>query len=135
MAQALGWKEGERINTRGVRPIDPATGRAKGGNEFSADKPSNCLTGKARTWKRVSDGLRLTPNEAGLLVGFRRSYPGEGSRTSVFQQLADVVPPVMAARVLAQFFDVDGEALAADYLCQLYRLHEYLDAEDYDTVA
>jgi DNA (cytosine-5)-methyltransferase 1 len=135
MAQALGWKEGERINTRGVRPIDPATGRAKGGNEFSADKPSNCLTGKARTWKRVSDGLRLTPNEAGLLVGFRRSYPGEGSRTSVFQQLADVVPPVMAARVLAQFFDVDGEALAADYLCQLYRLHEYLGPEDYDTVA
>lgn len=135
MAQALGWKEGERINTRGVRPIDPATGRAKGGNEFSADKPSNCLTGKARTWKRVSDGLRLTPNEAGLLVGFRRSYPGEGSRTSVFQQLADVVPPLMAARVLAQFFDVDGEALAADYLCQLYRLNEFLDSEDYDTVA
>ncbi|MDR3081928.1 MAG: DNA cytosine methyltransferase [Streptomyces sp.] len=130
MAQALGWNEGERINTRGVRPIDPATGRPKGGNEFSADKPSNCLTGKARTWKRVSDGQRLTQDEAGLLVGFRRSFPLEGSRTSAFQQTADVVPPLMAARVLAQFFNVDGEALAADYLCQLYRMNELLAPDD-----
>ncbi|MFM9629788.1 MULTISPECIES: DNA cytosine methyltransferase [Streptomyces] len=136
MAQALGWKEGERINTRGIRPIDPATGRPKGGNEFSADKPSNCLTGKARTWKRISDGLRLTPNEAGLLVGFLPSYIWEGSRTAAFQQTADVVPTLMAARVLAQFFDVDGEALAADFLCQLYRMDEMLSsAEEYDTVA
>ncbi|GAA5070635.1 DNA cytosine methyltransferase [Streptomyces similanensis] len=136
MAQALGWKEGERINTRGVRPIDPKTGRPKGGNEFSADKPSNCLTGKARTWKRVSDGLRLTTNEAGVLVGFRRSYPGEGSRTSVFQQLADVVPPIMAARLLAQFFGVDGEGLTADYLDQLYRMDELIhSADDYGPAA
>jgi DNA (cytosine-5)-methyltransferase 1 len=136
MAQALGWGEGERINTRGVRPIDPATGRPKGGNEFSADKPSNCLTGKTRTWKRVSDGLRLTQNEAALLVGFRASYPSQGSRTSVFQQLADVVPPPIAARLLAQFFNVNGEALAADYLCQLYRMDELTgDTDEYDTAA
>ncbi|MDH6629389.1 site-specific DNA-cytosine methylase [Streptomyces sp. LBL] len=136
MAQALGWKEGERINTRGVRPLDPATGRPKGGNEFSADKPSNCLTGKARTWKRVSDGLRLTQNEAGTLVGFRASYPWFGSRTSAFQQEADVVPPLMAALVLAQFFGVDGTARAADYLFQLYRMDELTgNAEDFDTAA
>jgi DNA (cytosine-5)-methyltransferase 1 len=30
MAQALGWGEGERVNTRGNRPLDPATGRTKG---------------------------------------------------------------------------------------------------------
>ncbi|MEU2354551.1 hypothetical protein ABZ599_16540 [Streptomyces misionensis] len=130
------------MNTRGEQSIDPKTGRAKGGNEFSADKPSNCLTGKARTWKRASDGLRLTPNDAALLVGFRASYPSQGSRTSVFQQLADVVPllppppPLMAARVLAQFLDVDGQALAADYLCQLYRMDEMLSsAEEFDTAA
>lgn len=75
MAQALGWAPGERVNTRGTRLIDPKTGRAKGGNCFSADGPSWCLTGKSRTWKRESDGLRLTEGEAGLLVGFRRSYP------------------------------------------------------------
>ncbi|MGI5517978.1 hypothetical protein [Streptomyces sp. CA-106131] len=86
MAHALGWKPGERVNTRGNRPIDPTTGRAKGGNAFSADGPSWCLTGKSRTWKRESDGLRLTEAEAGLLVGFRRTYPWQGSRTSAFQQ-------------------------------------------------
>lgn len=148
MAQALGWKEGERINTRGERPIDPKTGRPKGGNEFSADKPSNCLTGKARTWKRVSDGLRLTIQEAGLLVGFRRSYPWQGSRTSGFQQAADVVSPIMAAAVLSGVLGVPWRARVLDYQEQLYRMNEYrdaeeplywmndyLDPEDYDTVA
>ncbi|MGW0033024.1 DNA cytosine methyltransferase [Streptomyces sp. NPDC003314] len=137
MAQALGWGEGERVNTRGERPVDPVTGRAKGGNEFPADKPSNCLTGKARTWKRVSDGLRLTTQEAGLLVGFRPSYPWQGSRTSGFQQAADVVSPVMAAAVLAGPLGAPWKARVGDYEEQLYRLGDYLvpDADDYDTTA
>lgn len=149
MADALRWATGERVNTRGNRPVDPATGRTKGGNTFSADRPSWCLTGKARTWYRESDGLRFTEAEAGLLVGFRLSYPWQGSRTSAFQQAADVVSPIMAAGLLAPFMRKptrysDGiEALyarIADYRMQLYRLDDYLsvdylDAEDYDTVA
>ncbi|MFE7072617.1 DNA cytosine methyltransferase [Streptomyces sp. NPDC057620] len=140
MAEALEWDEGERINTRGVRPVDPKTGRAKGGNEFSADKPSNCLTGKARTWKRVRDGLRLTIQEAGLLVGFRRSYPWQGSRTSAFQQAADVVSPIVAAAVIASLMGIPWMPQTLDYLEHLYRLNDYLDPEDldpedYDTAA
>ncbi|QFG13329.1 DNA methylase [Streptomyces phage Gilgamesh] len=137
MAQALGWAEGERINTRGVRPIDPKTGRPKGGNEFSADKPSNCLTGKARTWKRVSDGQRLTVQEAGILVGFLPSYLWHGSRTSIFQQEADVVPPIMAAAVLSEVLGVPWKPRVFDYEEQLYRLNDYLDldADDFDTIA
>ncbi|MEU6462216.1 DNA cytosine methyltransferase [Streptomyces sp. NPDC046976] len=137
MAQALGWGEGERVNTRGERPIDPKTGRPKGGNEFSADKPSNCLTGKARTWKRVSDGLRLTVQEAGVLVGFRRSFPWQGSRTSAFQQAADVVSPVMAAIVLADVLGVlwKVRALVLDYETQLYWMDELLDPDDYEPAA
>ncbi|MFI7415290.1 DNA cytosine methyltransferase [Streptomyces sp. NPDC049627] len=132
MAQALGWQPGERVNTRGTRPVDPKTGRAKGGNCFSADGPSWCLTGKSRTWKRESDGLRLTESEAGLLVGFRRSYPWKGSRTSAFQQAADVVSPVMAAIVLSGMFGVLGEALARDYLAQLYEMDDMLAPDDYE---
>lgn len=132
MAQALGWQPGERVNTRGNRPIDPATGRAKGGNAFSADGPSWCLTGKSRTWKRESDGLRLTEGEAGLLVGFRRSYPWQGSRTSAFQQAADVVSPVMAAIVLSGVLGALGEALVRDYLTQLYEMDDMLAREDYE---
>ncbi|MGW8387174.1 DNA cytosine methyltransferase [Streptomyces albidoflavus] len=130
MAQALGWEPGERVNTRGNRPVDPATGRAKGGNSFSADNPAWCLTGKARTWKRESDGLRLTPAEAGLLVGFRRSYPWQGSRSSAFQQAADVVSPVMAAIVLSGVLGVLGEHLARDYATQLYDLGATLNGPD-----
>lgn len=145
MAQALGWAEGERVNTRGERPVDPATGRTKGGNEFSADKPSNCLTGKARTWYRVRDRLRLTVREAGLLVGFRRSYPWQGSRTSIFQQAADVVSPIMAAAVLAGLLRVRWVPRVLDYEEQIYRFDDYLpldldddytpDPDDYDTTA
>ncbi|MFD7501573.1 DNA cytosine methyltransferase [Streptomyces sp. NPDC059850] len=132
MAQALGWEPGERVNTRGNRPVDPATGRAKGGNTFSADGPSWCLTGKSRTWKRESDGYRLTEAEAGLLVGFRRSYPWQGSRSSAFQQAADVVSPVMAAIVLSGVLGGLGEALVRDYLAQLYDMDDMLTRDDYE---
>lgn len=33
----------------------------------------------------ADDGYRLTEAEAGRLVGFRRSYPWQGSRSSAFQ--------------------------------------------------
>lgn len=135
MAQALGWQPGERVNTRGNRPVDPKTGRAKGGNAFSADGPSWCLTGKSRTWKRESDGYRLTAAEAGLLVGFRRSYPWQGSRSSAFQQAADVVSPVMAAIVLSGMFGALGEALVRDYLAQLYDMDGMLSPDDYGLVS
>ncbi|MEV8344621.1 DNA cytosine methyltransferase [Streptomyces niveus] len=132
MAHALGWQPGERVNTRGNRPVDPKTGRTKGGNAFSADGPSWCLTGKSRTWKRESDGYRLTEAEAGLLVGFRRSYPWQGSRTSAFQQAADVVSPVMAAIVLSGVMGGLGEALVRDYLAQLYEIDDMLSPDDYE---
>lgn len=131
MAEALGWAEGERVNTRGNRPVDPATGRAKGGNTFSADGPSWCLTGKARTWYRESDGLRLTEAEAGLLVSFRRSYPWQGSRTSAFQQAGDVVCPAMAGVVLGALRRADWEPRVRDYVNELYHLDDdFLD--DFD---
>ncbi|WP_433677598.1 DNA cytosine methyltransferase [Microbacterium gorillae] len=91
MAEALGWAGGHRINTRGAR--------RSGGNEFSADRPSWCLTGSSRSWKR-EDGELLTPAEAGQLVGFRADYPWTGSRSSQFLQIANVVPPPIAAAVL-----------------------------------
>lgn len=96
MAGALGWPAGHRINTRGQR-------RTAGGNEFSADGPSWCLTGSTRSWKR-DDGHTLTPSEAGVLVGFRPDYPWQGSRSSAFLQSADVVAPPVAAAVLGRIF-------------------------------
>lgn len=130
MAEALGWDEGERVNTRGQRPADPATGRAKGGNCFSADKPSWCLTGKTRTWVRERDGRRFHPSEAGSLVSFRATYPWQGSRSSQFQQAGDVVCPAVAAYVLGLLHGVDWEPRVRDYLTGLYH-YEDLWADEY----
>ncbi|GAB3216321.1 hypothetical protein GCM10027586_08290 [Kineococcus gypseus] len=100
MAGALGWGPGEYVITRGNR-------RPTGGNAFSADGPSWCLTGKARTWQRRSDGLRLSAQEAGVLNGFPVDYPWTGSRTAQFQQAGDVVCPPAWAAVLGAALGVD----------------------------
>ncbi|MGW4476833.1 DNA cytosine methyltransferase [Nonomuraea sp. NPDC004354] len=113
MAGALGWAAGELVNTRGNR-------RATGGNVFSADGLSWCLTEKARTWYRVSDGLRLTEAEAGVLMGFPRDYPWQGSRTKRFLQAADAVSPVVAASVLGATLGLDWPRRVRDYLASIY---------------
>ncbi|WP_197093922.1 DNA cytosine methyltransferase [Nonomuraea sp. SBT364] len=113
MAAALGWPAGERINTRGNR-------RTSGGNEFSADGPSWCLTSKARSWKRVSDGAPLTASQAGLLTGFPADYPWRGSRSKQFLQAADVVAPPVAAAVLGATLGIDWPPLVRDYLAAIY---------------
>ncbi|MBT2380058.1 DNA cytosine methyltransferase [[Kitasatospora] papulosa] len=59
MADALDLPPGVKVNTRGDRPTDKK-GRAAGGNEFSADAPSNALTGRSRSWKlRSGQGWKL----------------------------------------------------------------------------
>lgn len=118
MAGALGWPAGEMVNTRGNR-------KATGGNLFSADKPAWCLTEKARTWYRVSDGLRLTPADAGLLVGFDRRHPWSGSRSKCFLQAADVVSPIVAAAVLGGALGLDWEPAVRGYLGSIYPTDNY----------
>lgn len=113
MAQALAWPAGERINTRGNR-------RTSGGNEFSADQQSWCLTEKARSWKRVSDGSPLTSSQAGLLTGFPADFPWQGSRSKQFLQAADVVSPPVAAAVLGTALGLDWEPAVRAYLADLY---------------
>lgn len=113
MAAALGWPTGELVNTRGNR-------RATGGNLFSADHPAWCLTEKARTWFRVSDGLRLTESDAGLLMGFPKDHPWMGSRTKCFLQAADAVSPVVAAAVLGATLGLDWPRMVRAYLATIY---------------
>jgi DNA (cytosine-5)-methyltransferase 1 len=94
MAAALGWPAGVVIRTRGNR-------KTSGGNLFSADGPAQGLTEKARSWTREGQpGHALTAVEAGVLHGFPRNYPWQGSRSSQFLQIADTVSPLMGAAVL-----------------------------------
>jgi DNA (cytosine-5)-methyltransferase 1 len=112
MADVLGWPAGERVNTRGQH--------YKGGGEFSADKPAWCLTNSTRSWHRVSDGVRLTPGDAGLLVGFGSDYPWQGARSKQFLQAADVVAPPVAAAVIGACLGLDWQAPIRDYLARIY---------------
>ncbi|MHA7297677.1 hypothetical protein [Pseudarthrobacter sp. MDT3-1] len=90
-----GTGHGEQVRTSANR-------KPGGGNLFAADKPSWCLTEKARTWTRESDGARLTSSQAGVLNGFPASFPWSGSRSRQFLQAANVVAPQVAAALLAE---------------------------------
>lgn len=108
MASALGWAPGQQVVTRGQR-------RTSGGNAFRADQPAWCLTEKARSWTP-----RLTPGEAGLLVGFPADYPWQGSRSRQFLQAADAVSPPVAAALLGIATGTPWQAPVRDYLDGLY---------------
>jgi DNA (cytosine-5)-methyltransferase 1 len=114
MAGALGLPRGLRVWTRGDR-------KTSGGNTFSADDPSWCLTGSTRSWKiGAPDGRELTAGEAGLLNGFPADYPWRGSRTKQFLQIADVVAPAVAAVALGIATDTPWEEPVRAYLHGLY---------------
>ncbi len=117
MATALGWGEGVKVYTRGNRTTS-------GGNAYSADKPSWCITKTARSWKIGSpDGPELTAGQAGLLNGFPPDYPWTQpgvSRTSQFQRIADVVSPVLGAVILGCATNTPWETPVRKYLTALH---------------
>jgi DNA (cytosine-5)-methyltransferase 1 len=114
MAGVLGLDPGTRVWTRCDR-------KTSGGNAFSADGPSWCLTGSTRSWK-IGDlqGRELTAAEAGLLNGFPLDFPWQGSRTKRFLQIADVVNPVIAAIALGVATSTPWVEPVRAYLDELY---------------
>lgn len=116
MASVLGLPTETKVVTRGDR-------KTSGGNAFSADGPSWCLTGSSRSWKLRTPGgpeRELTAAEAGLLNGFPPDYPWQGSRMKQFLQIADVVNPVIAAVVLGMATDTPWVEPVRAYLRSLY---------------
>ncbi|MFF2955699.1 DNA cytosine methyltransferase [Kitasatospora sp. NPDC057965] len=113
-AQALGWRQGIRVNTRGNRST-------AGGNEWSADATATAITGRSRSWYWADDPeRRITTGEASLLVGMPADHPWEGSPSAQHGQIGDVVAPTEAARVLAQLVGRPWPEPVRSYLENLY---------------
>ncbi|WP_372407240.1 DNA cytosine methyltransferase [Streptomyces luteireticuli] len=113
-AQALGWPEGIRVNTRGVR-------KTAGGNCWSADRPATAITSKIRGWYwETAPDRRFSLDEAGLLVGFAPGYPWTGTRSSCTRQIGDVVAPPMGAPLIGTLLNQPWEEQLRDYLTKIY---------------
>lgn len=125
-AQVVGWPTGRTYLTRGNRPVDPATGRAKGGGSRSADLPSTCVTATAYGWADSETGETISQSDIGRLVGFPATYPwthvgrGRGVRNKA-QQAADAVCPMVSAAIFGRILgDVNWEAKVRSYVHELY---------------
>ena len=48
-----------------------------------------------------NDGVRVTPQEAGVLQSFPADYPWSGGKSAQYRQASDAVPPLLARAVVA----------------------------------
>ncbi|MGW2181260.1 hypothetical protein ACWCXX_24805 [Streptomyces sp. NPDC001732] len=126
-AEVVGWPAGRNYLTRGNRPLDPVTGRAKGGSSRSADLPSTCVTATAYGWTCAETGERITLEDISRLVGLPGDYPahhvgrGRGVR-NLTQGRADIVCPMVAAALFGRILgDPRWEAKTRAYVEDLYR--------------
>ncbi len=61
-----------------------------------------CQTSASAGWERASGFARITPEEAATLQTFPPDHQWRGTKTQVFQQIGNAVPPLLARAVLAE---------------------------------
>jgi DNA (cytosine-5)-methyltransferase 1 len=94
----------ERVNNQsgtdfdlGAQASRPAT--AVTGRELVPFGGANANRFNGATKSR-NDGFRVTPEEAAVLQSFPATHPWQGTKTKVFQQIGNAVPPLLAEAVL-----------------------------------
>lgn len=76
-----------------------------------ARRSRHCPHGVDRSGR---DAVRVTPEQAGVLQGFRRDYPWQGARTRQFRQIGNAVCPPVARAVLGAAMAPSLEAERSD---------------------
>lgn len=80
-------------------------------------------------YRQAGDGPRqdapgsisISISEAARLQAFPNGYPWQGSRTSIFRQIGNAVPPPVAAAVAGAALGIDWKPAVAAYLTELYQ--------------
>ncbi|MER8047123.1 hypothetical protein [Streptomyces sp. NPDC094032] len=115
-ATATGLPEGTQVFTRGVGK------RTGGGNvvTISDAKPYTAFTSRIRSVDVGEKGGRFTIRQILSLITMPHDYPVQGSRTSVCQQIGDVVAPVVAAALLGAALGIEWMPRLVAYLAKQY---------------
>lgn len=113
-SDALGMDPDTVIITRANRTTS-------GGNGFRLGRVVPGITSKIRAWyKQDDETFRFTIAEIARLVTMPADHPVTGSRSSITQQLADIVAPVVSAAVLGTLLGIDWMPLLLRYLAEQY---------------
>ena len=138
------WKiavQPDRPNAAERRTDQPAPSVAFGHNlprdgaAWTWERPATALVSSFRPdvvagpgYRQAGDGPRqdapgsisISISEAARLQAFPNGHPWQGSRTSVFRQVGNAVPPPVAAAVAGAALGIDWRPAVADYLAELY---------------
>lgn len=105
-AAAWGWERPAYTLTSGEGSGDVSGG----GQKILKDSAKQIPTGS----------VSITVGEAARLQAFPNGHPWQGSRTSIFRQVGNAVPPPVAAAVAGAALGIDWRPAVADYLAELY---------------
>jgi DNA (cytosine-5)-methyltransferase 1 len=116
-------------------PSMTVSGLALGQFQWTTQRPSTTLVSSFRPdvvagpgYRQAGDGPRqdapgsisISISEAARLQAFPNGHPWRGSRTSIFRQVGNAVPPPVAAAVAGAALGVDWRPAVAAYLTELY---------------